>query len=69
MTVVLLLVVQRVLFVLMAVAVVLFLFTALQVNLRGAELMACLAVAAYATARAVGRVLAKFLGNSQRGER
>ena len=60
MTVVLLLVVQRVLFVLVAVAVVLVMFTALQFNLRGAELMACLAVAAYFAARAIGRVLNGF---------
>ncbi len=60
MTVILLLVVQRVLFALVTVAVVLVMFTALQFNLRGAELMACLAVAAYVAARAIGRVLAGF---------
>ncbi len=69
MTVVLLLVVQRVLFALVAVAIVLVMFTALQFNLQGAGLMALLAVAAYVAARAVGWVLARFLGNSQREER
>ncbi len=61
MTVVLLIVVQRVLFALMAVAVVLFLFTTLQFNLRGAELMACLAGAAYVAARSVGWILKRPL--------
>ena len=61
MTVVLLIVVQRVLFAVMAVAVVLFLFTALQFNLRGAELMACLAGAAYVVARSVGWILKRPL--------
>ena len=60
MTVVLLLVVQRVLFVLVAVAAVLVMFTALQFNLQGAGLMACLAVATYVAARAIGRVLNGF---------
>ena len=69
MTVILLLVVQRVLFALVAVAIVLVMFTALQFNLHGAGLMALLAVAAYVAARAIGRVLARFLGNSQREER
>ena len=60
MTVVLLLVVQRVLFVLVAVAVVLLLFTALQFNLRGAELMACLVLRCR-------QMVHRFCGASPRG--
>ncbi len=56
MIVILLLLVQRVPFALIAVAVVLVLFTTTPLNLRGAGLMACLAIAAYATARAVVRI-------------
>ena len=55
-------VIQRILFALVAVAVILVLFTALQFNLQGAGWMAILALALYAAARAVGWVLAGFIG-------
>ena len=53
--------VQSILFGLTALAIILVLFTAMQFNLRGAGLMAVLAVALYAAARAVGWVIAGFL--------
>ena len=60
-------VIQRILFALVAVAVILVLFTALQFNLQGAGWMAILALALvlYAAARAVGWVLAGFIGGDR----